>query len=206
MSTVILMVEILIIGIQAGMGLLLLAMGLLGYGVIHKPLSLLDAHGGSFRWMPLLLPVFLAACYTLGILIDRLVVLLFNRWIRPWIVGLCPSPMKQGIRETARQWAQRDEPLVLVLYQEKRLSSFLQDYRSRLRIARATVLNTALMGLAFCATPHLRALLPRIPDSVFLTLAILGGVLFGLWIIVWAILQVTYEERLGQAQRILKGD
>ena len=45
MSMAALVVEIMVVGVQTWMALLLWVVGFLGYGVIHKPLSLLDMHG-----------------------------------------------------------------------------------------------------------------------------------------------------------------
>lgn len=108
--------------------------------------------------------------------------------------------LERWVKEPCRQ----DEVLVRVLHEEKGLASFLQDFRSRLRIARATVFHLVLISLAFLLTPHLTALLPRRPGAqlfavglgFFLALAVFLG---------WAILHVTYEERLRQAGSIRSG-
>ena len=194
MSTTAVIVEILIIGVQSGVAVLLWAIGLLGYGVVHKPLSLLDAHGGAGAWIPLIGIVFLAACYTLGILVDRIVMLLFH--------GLrSASP---GLFEKLQGWVkrpcEREEALVRVLPQEQRLSAFLQDYRSRLRIARATVFNLLLVCAAWF-TPHLGAMLPRSPRSL-LFVEVLGAGFVAAALLGCIILQATYEERLRQVERL----
>lgn len=194
MSTTAIIVEVLIIGIQCGMTILLWAMGLLGYGVIHKPLSLLDAHGGSASWMPLIGVVFLAACYTLGVLVDRIVMLLFYR-----VRSSCPGFFR-WLGRKVKEPCQRDEAFIKILPTEGQLSSFLQDERSRLRIARATVFHLVLICAAWF-TPHLKSILPRSGPSLLfveiLGIGFLVAAFFG-----WAILLATYEERLEQVEKL----
>ena len=198
MSTAALIVEILVIGVQAGMTILLWAIGLLGYGVVHKPLSLLDAHGGSWRWIPLLSIVALAGCYSLGILMDRVMMVLFSLF-RPILKGPL-GLLERLVKEPCR----RDEALVRTLREEGRFSSFLQDVRGRLRVARATVFHLILISLAFLLTPHLDAILPRRPGALGLTVG-LGLLLAAAVFLGWAILYVTYDERLRQAGEVRSG-
>ncbi len=195
MSTTVLVVEILVIGIQAGITILLLAIGLLGYGVVHKPLSLLDAHGGAWRWIPLIAILVVATCYKLGVLVDRIVMLIFF-----WIRKACPGFFR-WLEKWVKEPCQRDEAFVRVLSDEKQLSAFLQDYRSRVRIARAVVFHLILICLVFLLTPHLMAMLPRNPKSI-LFVEILGAIFVLAAFFSWSILQATFEERLRQVEGI----
>ena len=204
MSAVVSIVEILIIGIQAGVGVILWAIGSLGYGVVHKPLSLLDAHGGAWRWLPFIGMVALAACYTQGIFVDRMALFLFHSVIRPIIRCACPGFLRRRIGEAARRVAEEENELVKTLQKEGEVSFFLEDYRSRLRIARATFLNTLLIWSAFWLTPNLSGMLPRYPHAVkFATLV--GIVFLAIWVVVLGVLQLSYQERLKQLERIRQG-
>jgi len=200
MSTTALVVEVLVIGIQSGVALLFWFIGFLGYGVIHKPLSLLDAHGGSWRWLPLLAAIALVICYTLGVFVDRFAVILF-RFVRPLVSALCPLRLREAARGWARHAVEEEELFVRALNRERSVSLFLQDYRSRLRITRATFVNTVLIWLALWTTPHLDALLPRVPVAgPFMT--VVGAAFFLFWMLVWYSYQTTFEEHLCQAARI----
>jgi hypothetical protein len=198
MSTIALIVEILVIGIQAGTTVLLWAVGMLGYGVLHKPLSLLDAHGGSWQWIPILAVVAVAACYTLGILVDRISMILFYE-----LRVRLRAPFR-WLERRVKEPTRADEVLVRVLKDEKELTPFLNDFRSRLRIARATVFHLILICLAFFRSPHLHVLLPRRPGAL-LFVELLGSVLALAILLGWAILQVTDEERLRQVEELRLG-
>jgi len=200
-STTTLVIEILVIGIQAGVGLLLWAIGMLGYGVIHKPLSILDAHGGSWRWSPLVAIVALAACYTLGIFMDRIALFVFHKMIRPFLRLVCPASLKSWAHADVRHALEEETGLMTALYREGGLSHLLQDYRSRLRIARATFANTLLIWSALWFTPHVSAVLPGYVHSVPVATAF-GVAFLVIWVIVLGMLQVTYEERLQQAEKV----
>lgn len=204
MSIAAVMVEILVVGIQAWLAVMLWALGYLGHGVVLKPLSLLAAHGGAWKWMPLLFLIVLSASYTLGIVVDRIARVLFDRVIRPVVRMVFPLPLRQFFRNRTRPIIEQEEVFVRVLHAEKGLSPFLQDYRSRLRIARASFLNCLLIWMAFWVTPQLRLLLPISPPTAgFVT--ILGGVIIAAWLVFWALHLITYEERLEQARRVMDG-
>ncbi len=201
MSTTALIIEILVIGIQSGVAILLWAIGILGYGVLHKPLFLLDVHGGAWRWMPIIALVMLAACYTLGILVDRISMAIFDKLVRPILRALCPPSLRAWSQKKVRAALAEEEAFVRVLSEEGELSGHLQDFRSRQRIARATVFNLILICLAFLLTPHMATILPKSERSM-LFVQTLGGILLVMVIIAWAMLHVTYQERLKQVEEI----
>ena len=202
MSTTASIVEVLVVGIQSGVAILLWAVGLLGYGVLHKPLFLLDMHGGSWRWITLFAIVMLAACYTLGVLIDRISMVTFDRLMRP-LLGLL-APDGSSLRKRARSAVEEERTLVKVLNDEENLSSYLQDLRCRQRIARATAFNIVLIVPAFFFVGHLQALLPRSEKSLMFVY-VLGGILLAATLFAWMVMQVTYEEKLRQAEAVHSG-
>ena len=112
--------------------------------------------------------------------------------------------LRKFFRDRTRPIIEREEVFVQVLHAEKGLSPFLQDYRSRLRIARASFLNCLLIWMAFWVTPQLRLLLPLSPPTAgFVT--VLGGVVIVAWLFFWALQLITFEERLEQARRVMGG-
>ncbi len=203
MGATMLIAEILIGGIQAGVAILLWAIALLGYGVLHKPLFLFDMHGGSWRWTPIFGIIMLAACYTLGILVDRISMSVFFWFDRFVLRTVCPEGSK--VRQMVRRAIDEEKVFVRMLSEESKLSEHMQDFRSRQRIARATIFNLVLISAAFCwPGSHLEALLPRSPRSLIFV-RILGAILIGLVSLAWVILHLTYEEKLKQAQEIRSG-
>lgn len=186
-------VEIMVIGIQFGGALLLLAIGLLGYGVVLKPLSIFP--GGSGRWLPLFFIGFVAASYSLGILVDRFAMVVSHVLFRPLIRQLPFKPLVQSA-------VARERTLMEVFRQEQTLGSHLMDIRSRQRITRATAFNIVLVCLAFLLTPYLKTLLPKSPISL-LTVVIFCLIVLVVSFAAWTVLELTYEEKLRQTQEIL---
>ena len=201
MSAAVFIVENLVIGIQAGVGLLLWLIGMMGFGVLHKPLFLLDMHGGSWKWLPALGMIALAASYAAGIFVDRIAVPLFQKLIRPVSHRIFSKRFRQSVHERARRTAEESETFVWILLKEGQISAFIQDYRSRLKVVRSTFVNTIVIWFAFWMTPHLRNLLPGVAQrGLFLHTMFL--IFLGIWVAVWVLLQVAYEERLAQVERI----
>ena len=151
MSTTSMIVEILIIGIQFATVLLLWAIGLLGHGVVYKPLSIFP--GGVSNWIPFVAIVFLSVSYALGIFVDRIAMVAFDICVRPLSKKL---PVVSRVMDAVG----RETVLMQTLQKENRLGEHLQDLRCRQRIARATVFNIGLACAAFVLTPNLKLLLP----------------------------------------------
>src|SRR6266542_5096725 len=129
MNTTAVFIEILIVGIEAGVWLGLLIMSIFGTGAIDR--STFDG------WQSLASFLLLSAAYVLGIVIDR-VADSFYSWLRDktsfgeqWLQRLgSPRPGKPASVSTMR---------LAVMAKDDGRAKFLEYQRSRNRIARATV-------------------------------------------------------------------
>ena len=194
MGTTALIIEILVIGVQTSIALFLWALGFFGYGVVYKPLSLLKSTGVTWVGQTLIILSALAICYTLGILMDRIAVVV-DRMVRSTLRWFLPKGFKRWVRGTTRRSMDADQEFVHVLFQENNLSSFLKDYQSRLRIARATMVNVLIVVLVLWFSPYLKGVLPFAFEQqrFVIGLAVLAITLF-----CWMLMHVTWEERARQ--------
>ncbi|MEK6373832.1 MAG: hypothetical protein AABO58_14180 [Acidobacteriota bacterium] len=117
MATTAIVAEILVIGLQAVIWIVLLAMSIGGVPA---------ARAGLKEWVPLITAFTLGFAYAFGIIIDRISDSLFTAG---------------GASES---WA---EQRLAVLARGDKVTDFLEYIRSRLRIARASTLNFALITL-----------------------------------------------------------
>lgn len=189
MSTTAILVEILIIGMQAMVWLILVVLSLFGYKWVP------DTAAAVKGWEPALSILALGLCYTLGILVDR--------------VADCLTVLHHpGATLLKISWIKRyaddahSDMRMFVLCSTNKAADFLAHVRSRIRIARAAVVNTLLStgGAAlFIAT--------RTTYDSLWTLAsvlILGLLVALVFVLVLGILEVTYDTRLKQAKLYLE--
>jgi hypothetical protein len=184
MSTPEVLVEVLVAGTQALAWLLLALLGLVG----HIPRSLPPVLGGSI----LAGLGILAGAYTLGVVIDRVADTLLegleNRVRAPIVEGMPPEPVMR----------------LRVLATEAGAATFLNYQRSRIRIARATVLNSALLGVSGLAV---KLWAPTLDSELLYgcgTWFALGGGLVGAGaaLFAWWRINVSYTNRVVQSYRI----
>ena len=191
MTTTAILVEILIIGIQASVWVSLVILSVFGFQWV-------PAVGSAVKgWEPLLTFLGLGVCYTFGIFVDRVAdclsvlyhpgdALLRFRWIKR-IADAAHSDMRMKL-----------------LCAEDSATEFLAQIRSRIRIARATVLNLILLTLA---TLFFLAVRTQITSFGTLSLIAFSGVaLCFVSFLGLGVLEVTYFTRLKQAKRYLEGD
>jgi hypothetical protein len=135
----------------------------------------------------------LSFSYALGILVDRFAMVVFDTFVRPLTDKLPKSRVKKAVKS--------ELPLMQVLKKEGKLAEHLQDLRSRQRIARATVFNIALACLAFVLTPNLKLLMPKSQISFWIVVTFCAIVFFAA-IAAWAVLDLTYKEKLEQVEKL----
>jgi len=136
MSTTLLFVELLIIGVEVTLWMLLLALAVFD-------LSWLKA-AATTGWENVLTVLFLAICYTTGILFDR---------FADWVFSGASEHLKERIIPNP------PEPYVVMRFKaakgDEYLNRLFEYIRSRMRIARASAINLpliAVFGLILVAT------------------------------------------------------
>jgi 8-oxo-dGTP pyrophosphatase MutT (NUDIX family) len=147
MATTAMFIEILIIGLQAVVWVALLAASIFGIKSVQLQ-NLSD-------WETLIIVLVFAIAYVLGILMDRLADTAFNKIykIRKLIKPLIRKSTKGDKDETLP--APFGEMRLQIMMQNDTVGKFMDYQRSRLRIARATVLNLPLIiisGIIFLIT------------------------------------------------------
>ena len=125
MATTALFAEILVIGFQAAVWVALLTLSV--FGADRVPLDSLR------EWQAILIIPLLSAVYAIGVLVDRVADTLFDTFR-----GREKKPRKE---DTTGFRSKR----LRVLMEENGAAKFVEYQRSRLRIARGTVFNTALI-------------------------------------------------------------
>ena len=131
MATTAVVAEILIVGLEAAAWISLLVFAAFGTDWVHRK----DLETAS-HWVALETVVVLAVAYALGILIDRL-------------ADDAHGVLKRRFRgRPVKKPAKIPVMRMTVLHEGGAMSTFVDYQRSRFRIARATVLNLALLALA----------------------------------------------------------
>ena len=189
MSTTVLFVELLVVGIQAFAWIALVIVGLSG----PSPLDTLLSFGSDHQWLAIIL--FSVVGYTTGIVVDRAADVLF--------LVLAPKTLLLRVPFIAR-WADRSTSDVRmeVLAQEGTTTQFLEYFRSRVRVVRGTALNVGLLLLVALVTlgnpsASVVKLLGRTPAVVVLVGL---GFLVVFLAVVQGVLEITYDARLEQAR------
>lgn len=190
MSTTSILVEILIIGMQAVIWVALLVLSLFGYRWLP------DAAVSIKGWEPVVSIFGLGLCYCLGIFVDRAADCLTVLY-HPGDTLLRFAWIKRHADAAHRDIRMQ------VLCADNRAGEFLAHIRSRIRIARATSVNLLICTLAtvvFLAarTAHGSAL-------VLGCVALVGIVLSLLSVVGLGVLEVTYYTRLKQAKLYVYG-
>ena len=183
MNTTAILVEILMLGIQGFVWLTLIILSIFGHGWVTPAVQAVKG------WEIILSFIFLGVFYTVGIFLDRVADVLF----------VLLNPERKLIQY---KWIQHKAEVahadarMAVLAKENRATDFLENIRSRIRIARATVLNVPLITLSaiiFLASRTNHA------SFLILFLVFLTGALVTLFCMLFlGVLQVTYSKRLKQ--------
>jgi len=188
MSTTSILVEILIIGIQATVWLSLVVLSIFGYEWV--PSAITSAKG----WEGMLSVFGLGLCYTLGIFVDRAAdclmvlyhpgdTLLKSAWIRRH-ANVAHSDMRMRI-----------------LCAQNKGADFLEHIRSRIRIVRATALNGILAS--FASILFLAVRTSHASPAILSIVVALGLLLSLASVLCLGVLEVTYITRLKQAKLFL---
>jgi hypothetical protein len=193
MSTTAVFAEILIIGIQAAIWVVLLIISFFGYAWILTVSSSLE------NWIVPIVVILFSLFYTLGIIIDRLADLLFLV-IKPKDFFL-KSKWKRLAQEQAHSGTH-----VAILLKDGHASTFFEYIRSRIRIVRATVVNlflTLLSALIFIAR-QCDSLGCTPKTNLILVVILIGISSIGITLLALGLLQITYDVRITQAEQELE--
>ena len=128
MSTTLLFVELLIIGIQSCVWILLIFLNIYGLSWFKAFFAL-----NIKDWQSIILLISLAFVYTLGVVVDRIADILFSRW---------NEKIKKNVFSSA--WDKLGVMRFAVTKENEKLDRQLEYTRSRMRIARGSVLNIGL--------------------------------------------------------------
>lgn len=178
MSTTLLFAELLIIGLQATIWLSLLIVNIWGY----RWLSTIQAIGFS-DWQTVIVVLALSFVYVLGIIIDRVADLFFSGWdkrIREKIIPNAPLPIAVMRFELGKD--------------NEYLNRQFEYTRSRMRIARASSINFALIILLaiLFVLNHLQGDPGQVGYLIFLL--VFGSFLVCATLYTWHKLERTYFE------------
>jgi hypothetical protein len=190
MSTKSIFVEILIIGLQAGIWLIALGIGLAGADwpmYIHTKYSYL---------IPFVtLPAF-AVIYTIGIVVDRvsdvLFLLFFSKWIRR--LGHFLFQDKSQSREH-----------IFLLISDGKGSNFLEYIRSRMRIVRAATLNTiiSIPCVSFAYIQSCKGPACSVSFGGAILALLLSIITLVVLLIAYSLLDHTYDARMSPAALVI---
>ena len=188
MATTALFVEIIIAGVQALVWIVLLAGLLAGHPIT---LGAIKAEAvGVKEWAALITVLMLAAAYSVGIVIDRLSDS-FDRHLHELLEA-------SGL-EVPRRPARVNVMRLVVMKESDGISKFLDYQRTRLRVARITVLNLVLAAPVVLI--HMAATRPsdwRLPFAGLLALLAIAVAVF-----VNERIRRAYEDRLTDAYVML---
>ncbi|MBN8580812.1 MAG: hypothetical protein J0L96_09080 [Anaerolineae bacterium] len=178
MATTVVFVEILIIGLQALIWFVLFFIALVDLSWIS-----LNTFKG---WENLTTLLILAFSYTLGIIVDRIADTLFS----PLDNKICGNAITN---KTVPVWKMR----LFIMTQDNGITKYLEYIRSRLRIARSTTLNIALIIISFIVN-NINGLFGQFNwitvFGVFVGIAVVTLSFFS-----WRSMTRNYYERLSQA-------
>lgn len=205
MATTAVFIEILLVGIQAVIWMALLALIVVGPGEV----AAWDWEQIQ-SWAGLLSFAALGMAYAAGVIVDRLADSLFDLYIGPLVCkkerARRKADKEQEQEEQAAEAAGREpSPRTGASSGEKRLlvrqyggdmTTFLDYVRSRVRIARSTALNLAMV------TVLATVLVPGADLKVLV--AAIGVVSTGLTVFAWKRINLTWRERQDQAYRFAK--
>lgn len=177
MNTTLLFVEILITGLQTSTWIFLFVLSVSGYGWLQTS-QLKDLS----NWSTLIMLFVLSFAYALGIVVDRLADAIFHDWNKR--IG------KQILVDAVRPSTQRFS----LGKDNDYLNNQIEYTRSRMRIARASALNYALIAISSAAFVYTQLQFLSTGKKVSYTLAILilGALLSSSSIYAWWKLTKTY--------------
>lgn len=195
MATTAIFVEILIVGLQSSVWLILLAIALFGI-----PSALIPLLTAFKDWSGLATVFVLCFAYSFGIVMDRLSDLALN----PLLNGVTALLSRWMNRWNAKGSESRYHPLIpkmrlRLLTEKDGAGPFFEYLRSRLRIVRSTVLNLCLI---------MATLIPAIsrlpcPDGALLRIELMLGILLVATTVAWVSIDRNYIRRLTQACEVL---
>lgn len=198
MATTALFVEILIVGLEAAVWLVLLGLTLAGSPA--PGWSELEKYAKAYKdWATLVTAGVLGAAYVVGIIVDRLA-----ETAHRWFEGTRPGTLINWYCGRGSHWygfpARVAEMRLAVMNESEGIAGFLDYQRSRVRIVRATVVNVAL-ALLFAGT-----YVAGLPKGVPMLWSVLAPGLLLLAASVYASEQIhaAYLERLSDAYCLLK--
>lgn len=195
MTTTSLFVEILVIGIQSTIWIFLLAICSINEMYYQNILITIEKYS-MFMFL-----IYVAISYTIGIVFDRLSDALFTA-LKPLIYDF-PNKLLMKIpwvHKTITK-ANQDKKIPILLKSQK-VVEFLEYIRSRLRIIRASLLNTILFFISFMIYLGNKE---KGNNQQIITLSNAKIIVIAIIIILilyvsFVMLQMTYEDRLKQSR------
>lgn len=209
MQTTPIIVEILIVGIQALIWIILLVLSVFGH--TNFP----PADYAIAPWSSVMAVAVLAIAYSLGVVFDRLIKLVFSYLVPTAVVRFFTR-----MALSANERREFDEAASASLDEQKRINEarvIIQLYhtdmmavveyiRSRVRIARATVFNTLLIMIAALLWLYNQPTEPK--GYMVLSILIGGSAIMVLALMAYGVLDWKYKHRKWQVleQRKAEGD
>lgn len=194
MNTTAIFVELLVIGIQAAIWVVLFAVS------VDKDLPKMDISARLHDWEGLVAVGVFAACYSLGILVDRLADVFFlltrpNLFIRN-------SPRLRRVHAKIGK-SKSDVASLELAFHEGKASEYFEYFKARSRITRALTLNAFFItvasltfGIAYREVVYLPLYVPIV--------AVVGGGVCVLSFLATGMLQFAYETRRDALERLLQ--
>lgn len=177
MATTAVFIEILLVGIQAVIWMVMLLLIIVGPAEAAK----LDWEAIQ-SWVPLMSFTVLGIAYAAGVVIDKVADVLFTNVVGPFFG-----------RKTDKGYGKKR---LFVRQHGGDMTTFLDYVRSRVRIARSTALNIALItALGAWLAPS---------GSPRLLVILFGLAAFGTTVFAWLQINDTWEKRLAAAYSIAK--
>lgn len=192
MITTAIIAEVLIIGMEASIWLLFLALALFGYEWLPMVKNFLNG------WESLALIYVIGFCYVLGILVDRVADVIFD-FIRP-------QTLLGKIKRVKRlsDYSHSQDSHIKALAREGRAHLFLEYINIRIRITRSSALNFFLItvfSLLF-VVKKLTSTDGSIQWNIVIFILVVGVALTILSALVKSVLEITFKERVSQAYNI----
>jgi len=190
MATTTLFFELLVIGVQSSIGIVLLLLLF-----VDRP-TLISFLQAAQPWANAIAIVLIGVLYSIGLIVDRICDAFFII-AKPWVYTRPRAALTRVPWISKRIQEANADDKILVLVREEKTVQYLEYIRSRLRVVRATFLNVLFIAVDLTVAVE-RTRWPRraslIVGTWFVTVAISAVTFFA-----WAMLQMTYEDRHQQA-------
>jgi len=192
MSTTSIFFEILIIGLQAGIWLIALGIGLAG---ADWPMYIHSKYSSLIPFVTL--PAF-AVIYTIGIVVDRVSDVIFLLFFPKWIRRLGHRLFQDKSQRHSREH-------IFLLISDGKGSNFFEYIRSRMRIVRAATLNTiiSIPCVSFAYIQSCKGPACSVSFGGAILALLLSIITLVVLLIAYSLLDHTYDARMSQAALVI---